>query len=123
MIISYIDCDYYKNNYLCGKKAVIDTAFDFYSRESSAVLSKYINGEIGDNIDEVKLCCCEIAELLYKASNSHNSQSIGLKSEKVGDYSVEYEDESNKQDAVNREIRSIIYKWLAKTGLLYRGVR
>ncbi|WP_418817421.1 hypothetical protein [Pseudoruminococcus massiliensis] len=63
----YADEDFYKNNYLCGKKGVIDTAFSFYARSATQKIKLYTC----DNIDEsdipecVKMCCCELAEKLY----------------------------------------------------------
>lgn len=119
----YADNDFYTSEYLSGKKAVIDTAsFNFYARKATQVIKKYTF----DNVDEthipecVKLCCCEVAELLYKADSS--SASKGITSEKVGDVSVSYESTDSQGQALSKNIRSVVRSWLADTVLLYRGV-
>ena len=64
--MNYADENFYTESYLCGKEAVINTAFDFYSRKASTVIRTFT----GNNIDEnnipeyVKMCCCEVAESL-----------------------------------------------------------
>ena len=119
----FADYDFYKKEYLCGKNAVIDTAsFDFYARKATQKIKVYTF----DNIDEnnipecVKLCCCEVAELLYKDENSTNIK--GLSSERVGDVSVSYESADSQRQVLSKNIKSVIYSWLADSGLLYRGV-
>lgn len=118
----YADEDFYKNNYLCGKNAVIDTAFSFYARSATQKIKLYTC----DNIDEsdipecVKMCCCELAERLYSYEQSDNN---GVSSESVGGWSKSYESASNKQRNLKADIREIVYKWLSGTGLLYRGLR
>ena len=118
----YADEDFYKNNYLCGKKGVIDTAFSFYARSATQKIKLYTC----DNIDEsdipecVKMCCCELAEKLYIYEQSYND---GVSSESVGGWSKSYESTSNKQRNLKSDIREIVYKWLSNTGLLYRGLR
>lgn len=117
----YADEKFYKNEYLCGRKAVIDTAFDFYARQATTKIKQYTF----DNIDEtnipdgVKMCCCEVAELLYKTENTAHG---GISSEKVGDQSVSYESTDIQTQNLRKNIKSSVYSWLAESGLLYRGV-
>ncbi len=126
-MIVYADCKFYTKEYLSGRKAVIDTAsFDFYARKATQIVKTYTF----KNVDEaeipecVKMCCCEVAELLFKADNSSASSSIssGISSEKVGDQSISYESADSQRQALSSNIKSVIYSWLADTGLLYRGV-
>ncbi len=119
----YIDCAFYTKEYLSGKKAVIDTAsFGFYARKATQIIKTYTFENVDeDNIPEcVKMCCCEVAELLFKADNS--SAGNGISSEKVGDQSISYESADSQRHALSSNIKSVIYSWLADTGLLYRGV-
>ncbi len=119
----YADNDFYTSEYLSGKKAVIDTAsFDFYARKATQVIKKYTFGNVDEtDIPEcVKLCCCEVAELLFTTYNS--SASKGITSEKVGDISVSYEGTDSQGQALSKNIRSVVRSWFADTGLLYRGV-
>jgi hypothetical protein len=120
----FADCDFYKTEYLCGKKAVIDTAsFKFYAKKATQKIKEYTL----DNIDEsnipeyVKLCCCEIAELLYNSDNSGAGN--GIASESVGDQSISYESSDSQRQALSKNIKSVIYSYLSGTGLLYRGVK
>lgn len=118
----YADKEFYKNEYLCGRKAVIDTAFEFYARQATQKIKSYTF----DNIDEtnipdcVRMCCCDVAELIFKfdKSSKHN----GISSESVGDQSVSYESTDSQMQTLHKNIKSVVYSWLAETGLMYRGV-
>lgn len=79
----YADENYYKSVYLCGRKAVITSAFAYYAREATLIINAYTGSNIDDTkdiIEPVKLCCCEVAELMYKADNMSGSE--GITSEK-----------------------------------------
>jgi hypothetical protein len=115
---NYADYTYYTGTY---KGAVIDTAsFDLFARKATQEIKKYTLGNINDaNIpDEAKMCCCEIAEAVHKADLEDTK---GIASEKVGEYSVSYVSSEAKEKLLSVSVRSIIYNWLAMTGLLYRG--
>jgi hypothetical protein len=115
---NYVDYAYYTGTY---KGAVIDTAsFDLYARKATREIKKYTLNQIPDGIipDDVKMCCCEIAEVIHKDDQEDTK---GIASEKVGEYSVSYVSLEAKEKLLSISIRSIIYNWLAMTGLLYRG--
>jgi hypothetical protein len=115
---NYADYAYYAGAY---KGAVIDTAsFDLYARKATQEIRKYTFNRLDVvNIpDDVKTCCCEIAEAIHKADQEDNK---GVASEKVGEYSVSYVSPEAKEKLLSVSILSIIYNWLAMTGLLYRG--
>ena len=119
---AFADEVFYKNEYLCGKEAVINTAFNFYSKQATQHIRQQTFGNINEDEEIplcVKMCCCDVAELLYKAE--HNDHS-GVTSEKVGDLSVSYESADSQGQALLKNIRSAIYLWLSGTDLLYRGV-
>jgi hypothetical protein len=122
-MIVYADSDFYINEYLLGKKAVIDTAsFAFYARKATQFIKKYTFDNVPETVPEVvKMCCCEVAELIYNSEKSNISQ--GIASESVGDLSVSYESSENHTKLLAENIKSVIYSWLTGTGLLYRGVR
>lgn len=122
-MINYADITFYKQIYLCGKKAVIDnTSFEYYARNATQKIKQFTFDNVDeDNIPEcVKMCCCEVAELMY--INSANKQQ-NISSETVGDQSVSYVSNDVLLKTLQNNIRSAIYMWLADTGLLYRGVR
>lgn len=119
----FADENFYKTKYLCGRKAVIDTAFNFYARKATQIIINYCGENIDFKIavDEIKLCCCELAELLY--NNEQSDGQCGILSETVGDMSVSYENTEITKQILQKNIRSVVYSYLADTGLLYRGVR
>ena len=122
-MVIYADEDYYKKEYLQGKAAVITAAFPYYSREASQVIKKYVFDNIDDEDipEEVRMCCCEIAELAYKRDQS--AQSDGVSSESVQGWSKSYESTESRRNAFDKAVRECIYNWLSSTGLLYRGIR
>ena len=122
--MNYADENFYTQSYLCGKEAVITTAFDFYSRKASTVIRTFT----GNNIDEnnipecVRMCCCELAEMLFRYEKLLNGNTTGMTSQHIGDLSVNYESAENLRKSQSDAIRQTVYRWLSGTGLLYRGV-
>lgn len=122
--MNYADENFYTQSYLCGKEAVIHTAFDFYSRKASTVIRTFTGNNIDENNipDCVRMCCCELAETLFRYEKLLNGNTTGMTSQHIGDLSVNYESAENLRKSQSDEIRQIIYRWLSGTGLLYRGV-
>lgn len=117
---SYTTVEYYTNNYLMGREAVIDTAsFPFYARKATRIIKNYTFGNVNELIDEVQLCCCELAELFYKEEKEGYDDKV--QSEKKGEWSISYVAGKDAKALKQNEVRDIIYNWLAPTGLLYRG--
>ena len=119
--MSYATYDYYTSKYLQGRQAVIDAAsFPFYAQKATQLIKlRTFNRIKEDNIpDEAKMCCCELAEEMYK----HEKKDAGnIASEKVGERSVSFVDKEKAEAIFWGKCTSIIYNWLATTGLLYRG--
>ena len=88
---------------------------------------------IGDTLETVKECICELAEQ-YQIIEKTEKQSLGegekvIASESVGTWSVSYDTPTkvdvNASDYItekNKKLYSIVKEYLAFTGLLYRGV-
>lgn len=125
-MISYTTVEYYTDKYLMGRQAVIDTAvFPFYAQKATQVIKQYTFDNIDEAqplIDELQMCCCEVAEHLYETEEQNKSKPVGVTSEKVGEYSVSYESGKASEDISSKKIRNIIYSWLSDTGYLYKGV-
>jgi hypothetical protein len=121
-MISYTTHNYYTCKYLQGRTAVICAAdFPFWAQKATQEIKRYTGNnvdEIAAIPDEVQMCCCEVAEVLFKYETEDTK---GISSEKVGEYSVSYVSPEAEEKLLNTSIRSIIYNWLAMTGLLYRG--
>lgn len=119
---AYADDIFYHHNYLPfdGVPVIPPGAFEFYARKASAYIRQYTLDNIGEDVPEaVKMCCCELAEILYDQQRTKAAQ--GIASEKVGDASVSYESAESQRQALPKTIKSVVYSWLADTGLLYRG--
>lgn len=118
----YADSDFYTREYLSGRQAVISPAvFPYYARKASSYIDQYtFDGIDADNVpDVVKMCCCELAETLFRLENSPSFN--GVTSERVGDISRTYESGEAKQQSLNVSIKNVVHAWLLNTGLLYRG--
>lgn len=122
--MNYADEEFYKSEYLAGRKAVITTAFPYYARSAT----QYIKQFTGRNVDEnnvpecVKMCCCEIAELIYRDERTE-AENGGISSESVQGWSQSYESTETRKTALSSAQRACVYKWLSGTGLLFSGVR
>lgn len=119
----YADYDFYEREYLSGKAAIIPAGtFAYYARKASGYIKQYTFDNLSGEIPAaVRLCCCELAELLYQRGNAPAAS--GVTNEKVGDVSVSYESAEAVRQALPKEIKSVVYSWLADTGLLFRGGR
>ena len=120
----FVNEEYYKNEYLCGKEAVIDTAFDFYARQATAEIMRYIGRNLTNTEipNCVKMCCCEVAERKF-THEKKTTDTNGKTSESVGGWRVSYESAEKSKEECDESVKSCIYKWLSGTGLLYRGLK
>lgn len=120
----YADEKFYKEEYLLGRAAVIDTAYPYFFREASRIIDRYTHGNINaENVpDSVKMCCCELAESVF-SRDKKLTENGGVQSESVGGWSKTYSNENDVQTAFSASCKYVIYKWLGETGLLYSGVR
>lgn len=121
--MNYADEQFYIEEYLKGKEPVVRTGFPFYARKASRILDLSTFGRL-KNCKElpecVRMCCCELSECLSIQQESKKTSCI--KSEKVDDYSVTYEDIKTRDAKQEADIKKIIAAWLEDTGLLYRGI-
>lgn len=121
----YADSVFYLNEYLSGKDAVLPAqSSDFWLRKAQITLKTFTF----DNIDEsaaipyeVKMCICEIAELIFNDEKNATLQG-GVASESVGGWSKHYESSQQKEAHLQSKIKSCVRTWLSDTGLLYCGV-
>lgn len=120
--MGYIDYSYYIGIY--KGSSIPEAAFDKMANKAQAKVDYYTFNRIDETADymnKVKMCCCELAEILYTAETQE--QINGSKtSEKVGDYSVSYANPIETSKIRNEAISQLINEWLAMTGLLYRGI-
>jgi hypothetical protein len=122
----YADNNFYTDEYLAGKSAAVTAAdFPYYARQASAVIDRYTHGNINSDAvpEQVRYCCCELAELIHSADTSEAAQKPGISSESVQGWSQSYESSEARKTALRNAHRECIYKWLGNTGLLYSGAR
>lgn len=116
------DYTFYKDKYLSGKEAVLDAAsFLFWERKACNIVRNLTFGNIDETAEiteTVQMCVCEVAELLQK--QEQQAKTAGVASEKVGDYSVSYRAQSDKEK--KNEVFNVVSEWLEDTGLMYCGV-
>lgn len=120
----YAEHDFYTSKYAFGAGLIESALFNRYALRASQKIKEYT----GTNIDEnnvpecVKMCCCELAELFYKAEKAE-TENGGVKSETVGSWSKSYESTQERESHISKKIHDVIHMWLSGTGLLYRGIR
>lgn len=117
--------------------AINEQDFNRYSKKAERFVNyatcNQASTAIGDTLETVKECICELAEQ-YQIIEKTEKQSLGegekvIASESVGSWSVSYDTPTkadvNTEEYVkekNKKLYSIVKEYLAFTGLLYRGV-
>lgn len=107
------DLIFYSERY-GGNCKIPPAEFPVWERRAEKILSKITGGKSEKSCleESVKVCVCEIAELLYE----ENTRS-GIVSENNDGYSVRYENGDIKM-----QIANVVSIWLSGTDILYRGV-
>lgn len=134
----YADYGFYLSHF---GGAMTAEEFGRCARRASAYLDYYTQGRAGKNagLPALKLACCALAEQ-YKAIEAWQMQAMraatasgeaaGIKSETVGAHSISYQSAAElsggataARKAAEQELAEIAMKYLAHTGLIYRGGR
>lgn len=108
-----------------------ESKFKKLTFESGKYISKYTQNRADSEMEEVKLCCYAILDILeyYEELSKTNQKIKNKKSETVGNWSVTYS-ESNSKEIIKekeKEIEKTIYLYLSEVKdangllLLYRG--
>ena len=73
---AYASESYYIGVYLCGKEPDISAAFNFYAMQATSLMKQYTLDNVDENDipEEVKMCCCELAENIFKAEQEGGTQ-------------------------------------------------
>jgi len=112
----YVDFDYYSNTY---KGKVKEENFTALENKASGLVNYYTFNRIEEVDEQVKLTVCE---LIDNINEMNQLKGDNVTQEKVGSYSVSYANSSTRKSELKEEQKNIIFKHLAHTGLLYRGV-
>ena len=121
----YADFDYYKDAYLGGLISN-ESEYERLATRAATEIDYYTLGRAYNqaDTDAVKMCACAVAEqfLTIAAAQATSTSDAELQSESVGSYSRTYRASADRTATARAEIRNIINRYLATTGLLYRGV-
>ena len=117
----YADYNYYTSTY--GGSAVSASDWPERARDASVYLDALTSGRAAENstMEAVKMAVCAMADVLQGARSAAGG-AAGIASEKTGSYSVSYQSPEAVARATESGLRSAAHRYLAETGLLFRGV-
>ena len=123
-----VDYKFYKEKYF-GTIIPDQNAIEQPMLKANIFLSQIMRQDIEDAGQEelVKLCLCEVSELVYQdALNRAEHSGRDVRSENTDGYSVTYATEAENGkiavDSLQSKVYGVIRRYLAHTGLLYLGV-
>lgn len=124
----YADYKYYTDEY--GGNLISESDFKAVAGKASehinaATFGRLENGVPDVHSEKIKRCCCELAENIRKYGNTSGAENMAVSSEKIGAYSVNYQNATEQISAVSALddiCNEIIRRHLSRTGLLYRGM-
>lgn len=121
----YADSNFYTKEYLEGRDSVIElSCITSYLRKAQMFVKTFTFDNIDENSEipyEVKMCICEIADIMYNEAQRETAVG-GAVSESVEGWSKTYENSEEHKAAVNTKLKDCLVLWLSNTGLLYCGV-
>lgn len=123
---TYADNDFYLKEYLLGRPpTLIEEEAPFWLRQASEEirLRTFDRVEGLEEVPErVKMCCCEVAEKLYRFESAKGENGMILQSFGNDGQTGTYRVDDMTEAATKRAVLSIIKKWLLHTGLMDCGV-
>ena len=107
-----------------GGRAITDEAdFNRLALRAGPVLDRLTGGRAAkyqDREGKLALACCAVTEKLYEQEERKRHDTVGIASEKVGDWQVQYRRIGRAE--LNAELAALAEMYLFGTGLLYRGI-
>lgn len=124
----YAEYRFYEEQYLAGHSAAVkERDWMYYSRKAGQYIDECTSGRIDpDNVpDPVRFCTCELVEILAETDSTQQDGVSGPMTGYSNDgQSASFATDPNSiytQAGKSRAMRSIVRKYLARTGLLYTG--
>lgn len=117
----YADYTYYTDVFLGS--ALSETQFPPAAERASEYIDYITRGKATDT-DAVKRACCALAEAygaIERVKASTLTESGELQSQSVGSYSVTYRSGAEVAAGLEADLYRVAQRYLARTGLLYRG--
>lgn len=127
MLAAYADEKYYVEVYRNGVDAPISgPQFCFYARLATKEIRSRTFGNIDEDSgipEEVRMCCCEIAEKLHDRDLAKGENGMVMQSfSNDGDTGTFLASEMT-QEGLATSIDQIVRSWLLNTGLMFCGRR
>lgn len=122
MIMVYADDNFYLNQYLLGRSPLISDGFAYYARAASQEMGRYLNDTPGDYPELAGLCCCEVAEAVFRYEKISGGTKAPLVSYSNDGQSGQFDMANYTKEGHQRIIYGIIRRYFEDTGLLFTGV-
>lgn len=121
--MQYTTFDYYANSYCNGEPIVKAIDFPKLLIKAQSLIDMHTFNRLRNASipDEVQNCCCELIENINAYESRLEENPSGISSEKIKNYSVTYESSESIKKNFEDDSVVIIYRWLGRTGLLFRG--
>ena len=119
--MGFVDYDYYINDF--GGSAIPESDFAECERDAERDINYYTFGRLkalSEATEAVQMCICDVAEALYQRMTAFGGD-LPLESYSNDGLSGKFADGQSTAEVGHRE-NLIIAKWLADTGMLYRGL-
>lgn len=127
----YADYEFYTSGYLLGNPQQYQRNLLYWEREARAQIDLYTFGRVKvmpEPPEEVKLCTCAVAEVLYKADKAKAEQQESGLAGPLASWSndgqsgtVDLSNSTLTETGKMKEVRRLIAQYLCNTGLMYRG--
>ena len=118
---AYADYAFYTDEYL-GRVISTEKDFTYFALRATEIIDSKTFGRIEEATDAVKRACCAAADELYTADTAKAKAVSGISSESVDGYSVSYRAYDAKcADESAKRVDGAVKRYLAHTGLMYRG--
>lgn len=122
----YADKNFYLDQYLFGKEPTIPIdEIEYWLAQASRKINRRAFGKtdaLQEVPDEVKMCCCAVAEKLYQFESAKSENGMVLQSYGNDGETATYKTTDMSELAISGKVLEIIEEWLMPTGLLYCGV-
>lgn len=122
----YADKNFYLDQYLSGKEPTIPIdEIKYWLAQASRKINRRAFGKtdaLQEVPDEVKMCCCAVAEKLYQFESAKSENGMVLQSYGNDGETATYKTTDMSELAISGKVFEIIEEWLMPTGLLYCGV-
>ncbi len=123
---SYADSKFYTEDYLHRKDQIVPSEeFPYWAAQATSEVRERTFGNVDllDNVPEdVQMCCCEVAEKLYRYEAAKGDNGLILQSYGNDGDTGSYKTDDYSQEAFAVAIDKIVRRWLVHTGLMYLGV-